>query len=460
MRVHVLDTPELGDRSYVVDDGTTALVVDAQRDIDRVEAYLDAEGLVLGLVVETHIHNDYVTGGHSLARRHGARYAVHAEDPVCFERQPVADGDELVVGGLAVRAIATPGHTFTHLSFAVHDGSDGPPAVFTGGSLLYGAVGRPDLLGDQHTRDLARAQHRSARRLVALLPPTTAVFPTHGFGSFCSSGSSADATSGTLADERRRNDALTTDDEQEFVDRVVRALGAAPAYYAHMAPRNLAGPEAPDLEAPPTPVDPSGLARRLRDGGWVVDLRDGAAFADRHLPGSVSISLSPQFSTYVGWVLPWDDDLVLVGDTADQVAQAQRQLARIGREELAGAATGDVGGLAAGTPPQAYARATFAELDAAQGTDDGPAPVVLDVRRDEEVAAGRLPGSVHVPVHALLSRLPDVPDGRVWVHCASGFRAAVAASLLAREGRDVVHVDDDLGAHLRRRAEPGGTRGP
>ena len=272
-------------------------------------------------------------------------------------------------------------------------------------------------------------------------PPSTR--PT-GSAASARRGPPAAATSGTLADEARRNDALTTPDEQEFAHRVVAALGAYPAYYVHMAPRNLAGPDVPDLDAPVADVDPVELARRLREGAWVVDLRERAAFADSHLPGSVSLMLSAQFSTYLGWLLPWDADVTLLGDSPEQVAEARRQLVRIGRDELAGAATGDVPSLARGVRPETYRHASFADLAAA------PDAVVLDVRRDDEVAGGRVQGSTHVPLHTLLDRLDDVPEGQVWVHCASGFRSAIAASLLARAGRDVVHVDGELDEHLAR----------
>jgi hydroxyacylglutathione hydrolase len=183
--VEVVETAELGDRSYVVHDGSVAVVVDPQRDLDRVERVLAGRDLRCRLVLETHIHNDYVTGGFELARRSGARYGVAAGEAVSFGREPLADGVEREVGNLRVRAVATPGHTDHHLSYVVEDG-DGPAAVFTGGSLLYGSTGRPDLLGPQHTDALAHAQWHSARRLAAELPDTTAVYPTHGFGSFCS----------------------------------------------------------------------------------------------------------------------------------------------------------------------------------------------------------------------------------------------------------------------------------
>src|SRR5262250_2816207 len=197
-------TPALGDRSYLIHDGTVTLVIDPQRDTDQVTALAADHGLRITHIAETHIHNDYLTGGPALAAVTGAAYLVNAADPVGFDRTPVADGDTVEVGGtLRVRALATPGHTFTHLSYVVESAGEAA-GVFTGGSLLYGTTGRPDLLGPEHTGALARAQYASAHRLAAELPDGTPVFPTHGFGSFCSAGPSGGQAS-TIGGEKLAN---------------------------------------------------------------------------------------------------------------------------------------------------------------------------------------------------------------------------------------------------------------
>lgn len=445
MHVEVISTEDLGDRSYVVHDGTSAVVVDPQRDVDRVEKVLADLGVRCAMVVETHMHNDYVTGGYDLSMRNGCPYVVNAADPVSFDRLAVRDGDELTVGAMAVRVMATPGHTDTHLSYVISEG-DETPAVFTGGSLLYGSVGRTDLVGVDRTEELTRAQYHSARRLAAELPDATPVYPTHGFGSFCSSGSAAGGDGGTIGQEKGRNDALTTDDEDAFVETLIANLTAYPAYYAHMGGLNRSGPTAPDL-SPPAPLDAAQLRMRIDAGEWVVDLRDRTAYAASHVHGSVGVALGQQFSTYVGWLMPWGTPLTLIGESAEQVADAQRMLVRIGIDELQGSATGTADELSAGTPTSSYPRHTFAELpdvlvDAASATDDDA--VLLDVRRDDEYATGHIPGAAHVPMHQLLANLDVLPPGQLWVHCASGYRASIAASLLDRAGRDVVFIDDSF----------------
>jgi glyoxylase-like metal-dependent hydrolase (beta-lactamase superfamily II)/rhodanese-related sulfurtransferase len=445
VEIVAIDTPSLGDRSYLIHDGTYAVVVDPQRDTDRITDVIAAHGLTVTHVLETHIHNDYVTGGYVLARELGAEYAVNADDPVGYRRLPVRDGDVLHAGPrMRVRVLHTPGHTFTHLSYALEvDGR--ARAVFTGGSLLYGSTGRPDLLGAQHAATLARHQHASAHRLVAELPPDTPVYPTHGFGSFCAATQS-EAAASTLAAEARTNPALTQA-EEEFVAGLLAGLDAYPAYYAHMGPTNAAGPAPVDL-TPPRPAEPAELRRRIDAGEWVVDLRTRTAFAAGHLPGTLNFALHDSFVTYLGWLIPWGTPVTLLGETAADVAAAQRDMARIGIDRPAAAATGKPEDWAGGGPLGSFPTATFDDLAAVLNAHHHP--VVLDVRRNDERRVSHVDGTVHIPIHELPTRLAEVPtDRQVWVHCAAGYRASIAASLLHRAGRAVVAVDDAYdNAHL------------
>lgn len=436
MKVEIIATEALGDRSYVVHDGTTAAVIDPQRDLDRVDAVLAEHGLTVALVCETHRHNDYVTGGYALAQRTGARYLVPAPEDVVCDHYPVRDGETFPVGELTLTAVATRGHTDGHTSYVVR-GADGASAVFTGGSLLYGSVGRTDLVDPSRTEEFTRAQYRGVRRLVEGLPGETAVYPTHGFGSFCSSGAATGGDTSTVAAERAHNEALVSDDEDSFVAKLIAGLTAFPAYYAHMGERNKMGPGEADL-SPVAPVDPDEVRKRIAGGEWVVDLRDRSVYATGHVAGTVSIALGTSFSTYLGWVLPWGEPITLIGESPDQIAEAQRQLVRIGIERLAGQNTASLAELAGDAELRAYPRMTFADLAARS-----PRPVVLDVRRDDERAAGGIDGSLHIPLHSLLSRMDEVPDAPLWVHCAAGFRASIGASLLDRAGHEVVLIDDD-----------------
>jgi glyoxylase-like metal-dependent hydrolase (beta-lactamase superfamily II)/rhodanese-related sulfurtransferase len=445
MHVEVIATEELGDRSYIAHDGAAAVVIDPQRDLDRMHRVLDERALRVALVCETHRHNDYLTGGYALAGQCGAQYIVPAGEDVVAEHRAVRDGDELTAGALRVRVVATPGHTDGHMSYLIDDPqAGGPPAAFTGGSLLYGSVGRPDLVSDDRTAELAHAQYRSARKLSSMLPDDATVYPTHGFGSFCSSNVATGAGTGTstIGDQRGSNDALLADDEDAFVDRLIANLTAYPAYYAHVGALNRLGPEAPDMSAP-APVDAEELRKRVADGEWVVDLRARRAFAAGHVSGTVGIELANPFATYLGWLIPWGTPLTLIGESAEDVAAAQRQLVRIGIDDPAGATTEPVARLADGQPLHRYPTAAFSDLAAARRGGEGPP--VLDVRRDDEWVGGHLAGAVHIPLHALTERLGEVPAGHPWVHCASGYRAAIAASLLDRAGHEVTLIDDDYG---------------
>jgi hydroxyacylglutathione hydrolase len=333
----------------------------------------------------------------------------------------------------------TPGHTFNHLSYVLEDDHRRVHGVFTGGSLLFGSTGRPDLLGAEHTETLARHQHASAKRLAAVLPGTTPLFPTHGFGSFCAA-TATHGSSSTVAEECRRNPALTQD-EDEFVADLVSGLTAYPAYYAHMAPLNAAGPPAAEPTLPER-VDPAELRRRIRAGEWVVDLRRRAAYAAGHLPGSLNVGIDGSFLTYVGWLIPWGTPLSLVAQTPADAMTAVRELCRIGIDRAESMAVGDPLRWGGG-PLAAFRRVTFSGL--AQVRAAGHRPLVLDVRRDDERRAGGIPGALHIPLHELPERLGELPVcPSVWVHCAVGYRASIAAGLLEAAGRHVVLIDDRL----------------
>jgi hydroxyacylglutathione hydrolase len=439
IKVVTFETPELGDRSYLVHDGEVGVVVDPQRDVDRFLAGVRQERVRVSHVLETHMHNDYVTGGLVLARLLGADYVVSADDRVAYQRLAVGDGEQLRAGSLRVTALATPGHTDHHLSYLVADGDR--RAVFTGGSLLYGATGRSDLLGDEHTEALTRAQFRSVRKLADTLPDDTEVYPTHGFGSFCAATPTVTLASSTIGQQRLSNPALTTKDEEEFVRVTVAGLTPYPRYYAHMGYLNLAGPGPVD-PSPPAPVDPGELARRLREGHWVVDVRNRRAYAAAHLLGSRGVELGKDFASYLGWILAWGTPLTLIGDTVEQVTQAQRDLALIGVDRVAGAYTGGVTHLEQAGSIGSYPVADFTAL--AKAVAGGADPYVLDVRHDYEWTGGHLAGAHHIPFEDLAGRVGQVPAGReVWVHCRSGMRASIAASILDAAGRQPVLVDDD-----------------
>lgn len=436
MDISIIETSGLGDRSYLVIHQGIAVVIDPQRDIDRIQALVEKTGARITHVLETHLHNDYVTGGLELSRTVGADYAVPAGDDVDYSRRAVTDGDIIDAGPIQMEVLHTPGHTHHHVSYVLRDDAGAIHGVFTGGSMLYGTTGRTDLVRPDDTEDLARAQYHSVRKLVDRLPADTPIYPTHGFGSFCSA-TPASGDSSTIGEQRNANPALTQD-EQSFVDELLAGLSAYPTYYAHMGVINREGPAPVDL-TPPATIDPVELRRRIDAGEWVVDLRTRTAFAAGHLPGTLGFELSGSFVSYFGWLYEWDAPITLIGESLEQIADAKRELVRIGVDRLTGAATEDIDTLSDGTPLNSYPISDFAGL--AEELVSG-SPSVLDVRQTHEYEKERIIGATNIPLHELPDRFDDVPAGTVWVHCGSGYRASIATSLLDRAGVHVVLIDD------------------
>lgn len=433
MQVVTIETPALGDRSYLIHDGAVGAVIDPQRDTDRILDAATEAGVRITHVFETHLHNDYVSGGLVLARTTGSKLHHAKNEDLSFDHVAVEDGDTISVGDLTVEAVATPGHTPHHLAYIACHG-DTPPAVFTGGSLLYGTVGRTDLISTDRTDELTRAQYRSARRIAEGLPDDAEVHPTHGFGSFCSSATSDGESDGKLGTERQVNLALTNDDEDDFVARLLDGLTSFPSYYAHMSHLNRAGAGPADLTRP-QPLDPYELECRVHRGEWIVDMRDRRAFAAEHLRGTIGIEFGDQFSTYVGWLIPWAMPITLLGETPEQITEAQRQLVRVGIDRPSGAASGGLRSW-----PEEFGRRAYRAISFAEAADhDGK---ILDVRRDDERRQCHIAGSLHIPLEDLDDRAAELPRTTLAVHCASGYRASIAASLLDRAGHSVVLIDD------------------
>ncbi|MCU1612748.1 MAG: Hydrolase [Frankiales bacterium] len=431
--IELIRTPSLGDNSFLLISGDEAAVVDPQRDAWPLIDACTGRGLSVRYVLETHVHNDYVSGAREWQAATGAVVAGPARAAYAFPHLPLDDGEEITVGDVTVCALATPGHTPEHTAYLVFEpGATAPTAVFTGGSLMVGGAGRTDLLGPDRAEELTRAQFRSLRRLLALAPQTR-VLPTHGAGSFCAA-STAGSTTSTLDAERRTNPALSLlNDEERFVRDRLTGLPRHPTYYRHMAPTNRAGPAVlSGLPSVPS-LSPEEAERAVAAGAWIVDGRNRWSFADAHLPGSVNVELDDSFAAHVGSVVPFGGPLVLLlpEPTGPAAVEARTQLLRIGYDAVSGVLAGGVAGWQASERPVAgYPACDICELPV-----DADDVTLLDVRQPGEWAAGVLPGSRQIFLGDLPQRIRELPCGRrVWAVCASGRRAAVAASLLDRAG--------------------------
>jgi glyoxylase-like metal-dependent hydrolase (beta-lactamase superfamily II)/rhodanese-related sulfurtransferase len=429
-----IDTPTLGDRGYIAHDGKTALVVDPQRDIDRVEQVLSDHSLELGAVVETHMHNDYVSGGLVLARKYQAKYITNADDPVAFERVAAHDLDEFSIGNFGIKALHTPGHTFTHLSYILIDELGKSTGIFTGGSLLHGSTGRPDLLGQDHAAKLAQLQHGSAHRITEFLSDAVPIYPTHGFGSFCAATSTSGSAS-IIQDEKRGNPALLLTVER-FVSETLAGLDVYPAYYKHMGPANLAGAGPIDLSELPR-LSTDELLKRIAGESWVVDLRDKDSWAKAHLAGTLNFGVSGSFATYLGWLFPYDKELVLISDKADDISVAQRELVRIGIDRPSASFVGVMDNFAEVLDAQVV---QFKDVPEALTNSE---IVVLDVRRNSERQASHIKGSKHIPLHELEGRIGELSKEKTyWVHCAGAYRASIATSIIQNAGLKIVLINE------------------
>ncbi|RVX39751.1 3-mercaptopyruvate sulfurtransferase SseA [Nonomuraea polychroma] len=419
----------LGNSAYLLDLGDgRALAVDASRDLRALHAAARRRGLTVAYAADTHLHADFLSGAVQLAHDHGATVLASATGRRAFPHRGLVDGDEVDLGGLTLRALATPGHTDEHLSYLLLDG-DQQLGVFTGGSLIVDSAARTDLLGADRTEELARAQYRSLHRLVAL-PDATAVWPTHGAGSFCSAPPGAERTT-TIAAQKHTNPLLAAPDEDTFVQRLMASLGSCPAYFDLLTEHNRRGP-ALLVGTPPLPaLNATQVKDLLANGSQVVDARPAAEFAAGHIPGAISIPLREQFATWLGWLLPDTAPLVFVTGAGQDLEEIVWQAYKIGYERLAGHLAGGMPAwLEAGG---AQATTAFASADQ---TPDGP---YLDVRQEAEYAAGHVPGALHVELGDLADHTDGIPAGAV-VACGHGERAMTAASLLERAGHTGVTV--------------------
>ncbi|TMS51774.1 rhodanese-like domain-containing protein [Mycobacterium sp. DBP42] len=421
----------LGNSSYLVDLGDgRALAVDASRDLRALHRAADARGLAVAFAADTHLHADFLSGAVQLHHDLGATILASAAGGRRFEHTGLRDGDEVDLGGLSLRAMATPGHTDEHLSFVLaEDGCE--LGVFTGGSLIVGSAARTDLLGAGRTMELTRAQYRSLQRL-ATLDDEVAVWPTHGAGSFCSAPPGAERIT-TVGTQKRDNPLLSATDEDSFALLLLASIGSYPTYFSRLGERNREGADvmsgAPVLED----LDADRVKALLAAGAAVIDVRAPAAFAERHVPAALSIPLRDQFATWLGWLVEDSVPLVIIADDGQDLSEIGWQAYKIGYERLAGRLVGGIEAwLAAGEP------AHHLPFAPAHRLPDAP---YLDVRQEGEYAAGHVAGSLHIELGALPAHATDVPNG-VIVACGHGERAMTAASVLRQHGLTDVSVLD------------------
>ena len=434
--IHPVVDEGLGNSAYVVELGDgRALVVDPARDPTPYLELARWRRLQIAYAAETHLHADFLTGSRELAADDGAQILAPRASRLGFAHRGLEDGEEVDLGGLTLRVLATPGHAPEHVSYLLLDGAR-PVAVFSGGALLAGSVARTDLAGPELTEPLARAAYRSLHQRLLSLPDELAVYPTHGAGSFCAAPA-GDARTTTIGAERRYNRLLAAPDEDAFVTELLASFGSYPPYFLRLRDRNRVGPELLGADWRVLPLlSTDRVQQHLTGGGPVVDARPVAAFAAGHIPGAISIELRAQFASWLGWLLDDSQPLVFVLDEDQDRGELARQCRTIGYDHMVGELAGGMAAWRAAGLPEAQL-----PLVEAEQLDNQPGRV-LDVRQASEVADGHLPGAVTVELGALTNdQFPvEVPEGPVTVMCGHGERAMTAASLLARAGHKDLRV--------------------
>jgi hydroxyacylglutathione hydrolase len=436
LTIHPVVDEGLGNSAYVVELGDgRALVVDPARDPTRYLELARGRRLRIAYAAETHLHADFLTGSRELAASDGAQLLAPIASRLGFAHRGLEDGEEVDLGGLTLRTVATPGHAPEHVGYLFLDAGR-PLALFSGGALLVGTVARTDLAGPELTEPLARAAYRSLHQRLLALPEELAVYPTHGAGSFCSAPVGGERTT-NIGAERHQNRLLAAPDEDSFVAELLAGLGSYPPYFLRLRERNRVGPELLGADWRTLPLLAADQVRdQLAGDAVLVDVRSITAFATGHIPGAISIELRPQFASWLGWLLDDTRPLVFVLDEDQDRGELARQCRTIGYDHLVGELAGGMTAWQAASLPEA-------ELPLVQADRlDDHSGMVLDVRQANEVTEGHLPGVVAIELGALAGeRLPaELPGGPITVICGHGERAMTAASLLARAGNTDLRV--------------------
>jgi hydroxyacylglutathione hydrolase len=411
-----------------------AVVIDPRRDVDVYVEAARANGLTLAYSIETHVHADFACGSNELAAI-GAKTLCGPGSRLQYPNHEVAHGERLQVGDLALEFLHTPGHTPEHISILVHQ-PDAPVRLFTGDTLFVGAVGRPDLLGDELTRRLAGELYDSLFDKILRLESSIEVHPGHGSGSLCGAGIGTDPFT-TIGQERRFNPMLQHASKEAFVAAVLADLPDTPPYFPRMKKLNAAGAPVLGLvngyEGPPA-VSAQSVAAAIREGAMLVDLRKAETFAAGHPAGALNLGYGSKVGYWGGYVLPTEARVFLIGASGRETIDAARQLLRIGLSRIDGFVTGGYEAWRdAGLPTAAI---TLTNVEALHGALDGPdAPLVIDVRTTKEWNKDHISGAMHIPLGELDRRAGEIPrDRTAATMCEAGYRSSLASSVLARAG--------------------------
>lgn len=434
---------DLGCASYILADSGEAAVIDPKWEIGEYLEIAEENGLRISHILETHNHADHLSGKGRLVEAAGATIHISKDAGVEYEHEPLSDGDVVEVGATRIRALATPGHRPEHLSFVVEDTSrsEVPWLLLTGDSLFVGDLARPDLAVE--AEEGARGLFGSLRKLKEL-EDFVEVRPGHIGGSLCGGANMSRKPDSTIGFERRFNDYLLFEEEEEFVKTLTAEQTPQPPNFERIVELNR-GPLLTKV-APLTPLLPQRVEELTRAGAVLIDGRDQREFDAAHVPGSINVTMNQSgVGTRAAWMVDPESEVIVAAEGDDDARRMARMLEAVGFRHVRGYLEG---GISAWRAARLNAQTTPA-LDIpglAERLKKGEV-VVLDVRSVEEWQAGHVEGAIHVPYQRLRGRVPDEvrnTDGRpLAVICGSGVRSALAASLLRRAGvNNVEHVAD------------------
>ena len=448
----------LAHASYLIGSDGEAVVVDPQRDVDQYIAEAEAQGFKIKYVIETHLHADFVSGHRELAERAGAEIVFSERAGATFPHRAVKDGDELRIGKVTLRIMATPGHTPESVSIlVVSDDSDQPRKILTGDTLFVGDVGRPDLAGGKGYTPamMAEMMYDSLHNKLLKLPDEVEVYPAHGAGSMCGKNMSKETWS-TIGQQRQFNYALQPMSKEAFVRMMTTDLPPAPDYFAKDAEINRGGADSLSALPRPEPLTAEEVRQVITQtnglGYTVLDVRSASEFGAGHVPGSINIGLGGQFAIWAGSLIPMDAPILIVAESEEKVAEAQMRLARVGLENVKGYLQGGVKGWReAGFELAAVPQVSVDELHALLERENDMQ--VIDVRRPSEYQSGHVGPAITAPLADLPTMVDDlgvVPNKKTAVICAGGYRSSAATSILERHGfSNLLNVTGGTGAWIK-----------
>lgn len=438
MQIYDFVDEGLGHSSYLIEISVgTATLVDPPRFPIAQESLAARRALHIAWTFDSHSHADYVTGSPGLHARLGSTFVAPAASHLETPHHAIDDGGFIDIGNdLKMIALSTPGHTKDHCAYLLEQSGE-PVALFSGGSLMVGTIGRTDLCGEVLTEPLARSMFHSLRRFDEL-PDNLRVYPTHGTGSFCSSPGSSERTT-TLGLERIANPLFACTNEDQFVEQLLDGFGTFPTYFARLPELNRLGPHQYNSLPQLARLNPDQVERHLQTGGVVVDTRSAAAFAQGHVPGSISITMRPVFGSWLGWLVKPDEPIVFILDEHQDRDQLVRQCLDIGYEQFVGELEMGMHSWTASSRP-AHTIEFIDESDVVSRQSNREGNTIIDVRQVNEFKIGHVPHALNVELGTISQA--SLPVGALTMMCGHGERAMTSASILARLGRTDLVVFD------------------